>query len=194
MKSYRCKQCRDKWEEGTQIRDWIASFCSKSCRLEFQRVKVRKEKEKVKVRKVKAKTKKANSISVLKKKLWTTVSLFIRLRDSDDDNFCTCVTCWDYRHYKDSIQSWHYIASGQSSHHRYNPKNIHPQCYWCNVGKWGNVLEYQKFMIKKYWQEYTDWLFDTRNDITDLWSEEIKQLTVYYADMLYDLKLNKAID
>ena len=73
---YTCKQCRDKGEEWTQIRDWIARFCSKSCRLEFQRVKVRKEKEKVKVRKVKAKTKKANSITSLTKradKLWSEV-------------------------------------------------------------------------------------------------------------------------
>ena len=199
-KNYRCKleSCRDKNPIDSEvITSWIHRFCSKKCRLSFERAKAKKEKEKGKLKAKKKRDKKANSITALKTKLWKIVSEYIRLRDSDDDNFCLCVTCPSWtsrRHYKDSIQAGHYIPSGSSSFHRYNEKNIHPQCYWCNCWKGWNLIEYRPFMIKKYWQEYTDWLYDTRNEITPLWVVEIKELIEQYQIKLNKVKEWKAID
>lgn len=192
----KCKQCWTYFvrDINNPIEALGVKFDTKKCRKEFIRAKANKQKDKIKARKVKAKVKKAERVSVLKKKLWTIISLYIRLRDSDDDNMCICCSCWEKRHYKDSMQAWHYIASWQSSFHRYNEKNIHAQCYWCNVGKNWNVLEYQKFMIKKYWEEYTNWLFDTRNEMINLWATELKALIEQYKPMLEDIKSNKALD
>ena len=66
------------------------------------------------------------------------------------------------------MQAGHYIASGQSSFHRDNEKNIHSECYACNVGKHGNILEYRAFMIKKYGLDYTEWLYESRNEVAHL--------------------------
>ena len=190
----KCKECKIKFEKDFAVYQWCYYFCSKKCRQDFQKEKARKEKEKEKIKKQKAKQKKSESITVLKKKLWDTVSLYIRLRDSDDENFCTCCTCWMYKHYKNWMQAWHYIPSGASSFHRYNEKNIHAQCVWCNVMKHGNLIEYRPFMIGKYWQEYTDWLYETRNELVSVWKEEIKQLTDQYTLLLNEIKSKKAID
>ncbi len=195
MQTFRCRQCREKHSiEWAKITSWVHRFCSKKCRLEYSRIQKRKQLEKEKARKSKKREKKANSVSVLKNKLWTIVSLYIRLRDSDDDNYCICCTCWQRRHYKDSMQAGHYIPSGSSSFHRYNEKNIHAQCYWCNVGKWGNLIEYRPFMIQKYWLEYTDWLYETRNEITPLWATELKELIDQYGAKLAEIQSRKAID
>ena len=194
MKTYKCKQCNTKWESGTQIRQWVYSFCSKSCRLKFNQEKARKEKDKIKEKKVKVRIKKQNSVSYLKKKLWEKVSLYIRLRDSDDDNFCVCCTCGIRKHYKDNIQAGHYVPSGSSSFHRYNEKNIHSQCGMCNVVRWWNLIEYRPFMIKKYGLEYTEWLYETRNEIIKLWSMELKELIDHYTIKLNQIKSNKCLD
>lgn len=189
----KCRQCTVKFEKENAVYQGAYYFCSKKCRLDFTREKARKQKEKEKVKKQKAREKKSNSVSVLKKKLWTIVSEYIRLRDSDDENFCTCCTCGIYKHYKDNIHAGHYVASGQSSFHRYNEKNIHAQCGLCNVGKNGCVLEYREFMINKYGLEYTEWLYESRNTTIDLWSVELKELIEQYQVKLYEIKNNKAI-
>ncbi len=196
MRTFRCKleSCRAKTPTDTElITHWVHRFCSKGHRRSFIAEQNKKKREKEKARKQKKRDKKANSVSVLKNKLWTIVSLYIRLRDSDDDNYCICCTCWQRRHYKDSMQAWHYIPSGSSSFHRYNEQNIHPQCYGCNVGKWGNLIEYRPFMIQKYWLEYTDWLYETRNEIIPLWATELKELIDQYTVKLAEIQSRKAI-
>lgn len=198
MQNFRCKHCRDKKPIDSEIiLSWISRFCSLWCRRSFTAEVNKKAKEKIKVKNAKTRAKKKDSITNIKKRLWETVSLYIRLRDSDDDNFCKCITCpesTEKRHYKDSIQAWHYVPSWSSSFHRYNEKNIHSQCYWCNVWKGWNLIEYRPFMIKKYWQDYVDYLFDTRNELIDLWKVELKEIHEEYKIKLAELKLNKAID
>jgi len=188
MRTYRCKNCKNKHSiEWERIMQWLARFCSKSCRLSFTRAIKRKADDKVKTRKTKAKDKKANSVSVLKKKLWKIVSEYIRRRDSNWDWIWNCCTCGIEKHWKE-LQAWHYIPSGSSSKHRYNEFNIHNQCYWCNCGKGWNLIEYRPFMINKYWLEFTDSLFDTRNELIDLWVMEIKELTEEFTIKLNNLK------
>ena len=189
----KCKHCTKYFPKEEKIVVWWINVCSKWCSRSYLAAKKKKVQEKEKVKNQKKRAKKADTITVLKKKLWTIVSEYIRLRDSNDDNYCKCATCDNFKHYKDSMQAGHYIASWQSSFHRYNEKNIHPQCYWCNVWKHWNVLEYQKFMIIKYWKEYTDYLYDTRNELADVWKEAIKELTVQYKKKLEEIKMNKIL-
>jgi len=187
MKTYRCKECRDKHSiEWEVIMSWIHRFCSKLCRRSFNAQEKKKVVHKEKIRNAKKRDKKANSVSVLKKKLWKIVSEYIRRRDSNEDWIWKCATCPIEKPWKE-LQAWHYIPSGSSSKHRYNEFNIHNQCYWCNCGKGWNLIEYRPFMIKKYWLEFTDSLFDTRNELIDLWVVEIKELIEQYTTKLNNL-------
>ena len=188
MRTYRCKYCREKnpidWE---QIIQWVHRFDSKGCRLKFINEQKRKDKEKVKVKKVKVREKKANSISVLKIKLWKIVSEYIRRRDSDKEWIWKCCTCDTRKHWKE-LQAWHYIPSWSSSFHRYNDTNIHIQCFQCNVRKHWNLIEYRPFMIENYWLTHVEELYETRNNISKLWSMEIQDLIKEYTIKLNNLK------
>lgn len=187
MQSYKCAYCWTRnpidWE---LITSGIKRFDKKICRVKFNADKRQKELTKIKVRKTKKKDKKDNSVSVLKKKLWKIVSEYIRRRDSNSDWIWKCCTCWLEKHYKE-LQAGHYIPSGSSSKHRYNEFNIHIQCYWCNCGKWWNLIEYRPFMIEKYWLEFTESLFETRNELINLWTVEIKELIEKYSNKLNNL-------
>lgn len=79
-----------------------------------------------------------------KKKLIATLdrwfSKFIRLRDSDANGFCRCVTCPKILPWKE-MDAGHFI-SREKIVTRYDEKNVHAQCPWCNRFKAGNQFEH----------------------------------------------------
>ena len=76
---------------------------------------------------------------------------YVRLKASDDNGYCTCVTCGKVDHYK-AMQGGHFIPRGRTIFKLYEP-NIHPQCPHCNC--WGMkqahyVLRYREWMVDYY--------------------------------------------
>lgn len=57
-------------------------------------------------------------------------SLYIRVRDSYDNGYCSCITCGTPRHWK-SLQCGHYMKRGKPNT-RFHEKNCHAQCSTCN--------------------------------------------------------------
>lgn len=79
----------------------------------------------------------------LHKKLWTLFSKFIRERDN-----YICFTCgkksWP-------AQAGHYITGATCRKYLFfDERNVHCQCYHCNVNLSGNWPAYQKKMWAKY--------------------------------------------
>jgi len=75
----------------------------------------------------------------------------VRLKASDDNGYCTCVTCGKVDHYK-AMQGGHFISRGRTIFKLYEP-NIQPQCPHCNC--WGMkqahyVLRYREWMVDYY--------------------------------------------
>ena len=94
------------------------------------------------------KTKKP-SRSKLIKKLDNVFSQYIRLSRSDDQGFCTCVTCGKSAHWKEGgIQAGHFISRKHYSV-RWDEDNVHPQCVGCNVFKAGEQYKYSIFLGEK---------------------------------------------
>lgn len=58
-------------------------------------------------------------------------SQYIRLRYSDREGNCSCVTCGKKMYWKDA-QNGHY-RSRSCLKYRFNERNCHPQCYNCNI-------------------------------------------------------------
>ena len=56
---------------------------------------------------------------------------YVRLKASDDNGYCTCVTCGKVDHYK----AMQFFFSSRRRHTRFKlfEENIHPQCPACNV-------------------------------------------------------------
>jgi hypothetical protein len=98
------------------------------------------------------KTTTKKGLKSLKKKAWTLFSKYIRLRDCLKTTGTTthgvCITC--SRNYPiESLQAGHFIA-GRSNAVLFNEEMTHAQCYACNVGLHGNVLEYRRKIIEMY--------------------------------------------
>jgi hypothetical protein len=57
-------------------------------------------------------------------------SKYIRLRDANESGYCQCITCMRWHHWKD-IDCGHFVKRNKLTV-RYNEKNAHAQCRYCN--------------------------------------------------------------
>ena len=85
---------------------------------------------------------------MIDKKLWPVFSEFIRLRDSNENGFVTCITCPNIRYWK-NVDCGHGVSRGHMAT-KYDEQNNHGQCKICNCHKRGNPIEYKKAVEKKY--------------------------------------------
>jgi len=93
--------------------------------------------------------------SALKNKLWKIVSEYIRRRDADDEGLVECCTCKKVGHWN-RMQAGHFVASSQGNATRWDERNIHAQCYRCNINLGGNGPEYYPFMVNKYGLDFVN--------------------------------------
>ena len=75
----------------------------------------------------------------------------VRLKASDENGYCQCVTCGKTDHYK-SMQGGHFIPRSRAVFKLFE-ENIQVQCPACNL--WGMkqahyVLRYRQWMVDKY--------------------------------------------
>jgi hypothetical protein len=103
------------------------------------------------------------STTVLKKKLDTIFSIYIRLKYADQDLNVKCFTCDKVYHYK-KIQNGHFYSRGILSL-RYDEQNCRPQCYGCNIARNGNYIEYYKRLEKEIGKGGMDYLEYKRHQI-----------------------------
>ena len=144
-------------------------------------------KEAIKKQKVKKKVvkKKPKTIGYYKKKLWTEVSIFIRRRDDGQ-----CFTCFQKKHWKE-MQAGHMIPRSIGGFQLYfHEKNIHCQCYNCNINSGGNGAVYADNFIRKYGQEEFDEILRLKNSIAEHMSP--KQKIQWYVEQIEHYKaINK---
>lgn len=64
--------------------------------------------------------------------LWDMFSIFIRLRDADENGYVKCCTCGKMARWRgDGMQAGHFVGR-QHWGTRYNEKNVNTQCGGCN--------------------------------------------------------------
>jgi 5-methylcytosine-specific restriction endonuclease McrA len=81
-------------------------------------------------------------------KLDTSFSEFIRLRDSDHQGVCKCVTCGDFKHFT-QMDAGHFITRDNMAT-RWEEENVNAQCQSCNRFKGGKQYEHGLAIDKKY--------------------------------------------
>lgn len=99
--------------------------------------------------------KKLPSLSVLRKKAWGMVSMYVRMKGADDLGYTKCVTCGLARHWKE-LQAGHFVPQAQGNAARWDLRNIHPQCYRCNINLGGNGAEFGPYIRNLYGDEGYD--------------------------------------
>ena len=70
---------------------------------------------------------KKKKLSTVKKRVWTLISRYIRLKNADHNGYVSCVTCGSTKHYKE-LQAGHFIPQAQGNAVKFDLRNIAPQC------------------------------------------------------------------
>lgn len=115
-----------------------------------------------------------------KEKCWSAFSLYIRLKYSDWRENCTCVTCGKTQHYKKQ-QAGHFVQ-GRRNAVLFDERNVHPQCYGCNICKSGNLYQYGKFMEKTYGQDVIDELFKLNDTTVKYTIQDYEEMTKEFKE------------
>lgn len=122
-------------------------------------------------------------------KLWTIFSQYIRLRDSNENGYCTCITCPAIRYYK-NMDCGHGIPR-QHMATKYAEKNNHAQCKQCNGFEGGKREKYKAAIDKKYGPGTWDMLELTSRMATKLGPFEIKTMIFFYTKEVAKLRAAK---
>lgn len=140
----------------------------------------------------KTKTKNRHDTAKLREKLDNVFSLFIRLRDSDDNGFCTCISCGSVHHYK-QMDCGHFIPREELGT-RYNLENCNSQCINCNRHQSGNITGYKRGIIRKYGISTIGELESLARLIYKMTPADYKYYIDYYRKEIKRLKAQKGID
>lgn len=94
---------------------------------------------------------KKRSLPYQKDLTWKQFSIFIRLRDSDDQGYCKCATCPKIVFWKDGL----YINAGHAVPGRgnavlFDESLVHAQCSGCNNDGGGEQYKFIEFLKKKH--------------------------------------------
>jgi len=130
--------------------------------------------------------KKKVSKSKLKIKAWDLLSKIIRLKYSDDNGYCSCVTCGITKHWSE-LQAGHFIPKAAGNSVYFLEENIHPQCVSCNIFKAGNLTEYTLFMIDLYGRDEVERLKQVRDEKIKITLQDYEDMIIDYTKRLKDL-------
>ena len=114
------------------------------------------------------------STAKLKSELFTLVQLLARLEDVDPTGFGHCISCWKKLNRREG-DGWHYISRTHMST-AFDLRNIHLQCKHCNGQLHWNVIEYRKWLIKKYWLDLIEELERKKHETKQYTVEELQSL------------------
>ena len=132
----RCKVCKDKFEPKYFLqKTCFEPDCIIKYKNQVKSKEWKKEKKRIKERL------KTHSDHV--QELQKVFNKFIRLRDVNQ----LCISCNKPLPVK--YDAGHYRSCGSSPEHRFNEKNCHAQCVYCNQHLHGNLIEYRKGLIKR---------------------------------------------
>ena len=118
-------------------------------------------------------------------------SLYIRLRDSDDNGMIRCCSCGKMFHYK-SGDAGHYVNRKHKSL-RFSEINVHGQCISCNRFSEGNITGYTLFMIEQYGQEIIKKLEIAKKQTVKFGQLEIKATSDFYRNKAKELAKLKGL-
>ena len=132
------------------------------------------------------------SQATLVKKLDKVFSQYIRLRDSDANGYCRCISCNRVHYWKD-IQNGHYMSRRYLST-RFDEMNCNAQCVACNIFNQGNIQMYRQNLIKKIGEKNVDYLEYNAKGTTKRYSVfELQELIKYYTILVGKLESEKSI-
>jgi len=102
--------------------------------------------------------KKTKTITALHGKAAKLMQCLVRLKASDDNGYCSCVTCGVTKKWNEGMQGGHFMNRDRAPT-KLLEENIHPQCEGCNgFGmKYQDIRQvYTLYMIDMYGRDEVD--------------------------------------
>lgn len=132
------------------------------------------------------------NISWYKKILWRWFSQYIRLRDSDENGICTCITCGrKHRWNGGQIDAGHYIPKNKGNAIYFDEQDVNAQCKYCNKYLHGNIGSYIIAIDKKYGPGTATTLELKSREIKSFTIDELIEKINYYKVKTKELLLTK---
>jgi len=128
---------------------------------------------------------------MLDDKLWTQFSLFVRLRDADENGYIICCTSGRRVHYKDA-DAGHFIGRRHLAT-KFDERNVHAQSRNDNRFNGGRQYEFSLFIDRKYGKGTADKLLVASRQLCKRGKFEIDQLTKHYRNEVVRLKKEKGL-
>lgn len=140
------------------------------------------------VKKKKPKTLKSKLIEQLDAEF----SKYIRLKYSDQNGYCRCISCGKIVFWKE-IQNGHYMSRRYFST-RWSEDNCRPQCVACNMFNQGNIQMYRRGLIKEIGEQRVDLVEAMARQSTSKKSEfEYAELIKHYKKEVIALLKEKGL-
>jgi hypothetical protein len=116
-------------------------------------------------------------------------SMFIRLRDADENGIAKCCTCGKYDIVK-QMDCGHFIKR-QHMATRFSEVNCATQCKKCNAFEQGRNEDFERYLIKRWGQARVNLLKLPQTRKLTLY--DIDYLSVYYKQKATELAREKGI-
>lgn len=132
------------------------------------------------IRRKKIAKKSKTPIAKVKEKLWEAVRNLIRKRDGN-----VCFVCKKGGLAGANWHGGHFIPSSTCGMFlRYDIRNVHSSCYYCNINLGGNGGQFYKSLAEEYGQKFVDQLFIDKQKTVKWGIPELEQMTEYYEGLL----------
>lgn len=122
-------------------------------------------------------------------RLWKVFSEWIRLRDSDENGYCKCITSGRYVHWK-LCDAGHFISRRHKST-KFHEQNVNAQSRNDNRFNAGNQYAYSKAIDRKYGPGTADKLLVMSRMTCKRDQFEIDVMTKYYSEKVKELRKQK---
>lgn len=124
-------------------------------------------------------------------KLDTVFSEFIRLRDSDSNGICKCITCNTPDHWR-QVDAGHFVTR-ENMATRWEEENVHAQCQSCNRFKSGKQYEHGLAVDRKHGAGTASKLIVKSKSPCNWEDFEIETMAKYYRNAVKELKIAKGM-
>lgn len=114
------------------------------------------------------------SYKTLKIKLDKVHSLWIRMKDADDNGMVFCYTCPEFKHYKE-MDCGHFITRNRLSI-RWDERNTAPQCKGCNIFRNGEQYLFGLGIDKEFGKGTVEKLQDLANKSIKLSRVDLQEM------------------
>jgi len=171
----RCKNCK---EPFTPIRTTLEKYCSKS---ECMQVFISEAKEKAWKKTKAVKKEELMTVQDYVKIAQQVFNKYIRLRDKDKG----CISCG--KPLVGKFDAGHYWSAGGHWNVRFDERNTHGQCVFCNQHKHGNINEYAERLPERIGMIRFMQLGVDARETRKFTIEELKEIIETYKQKIKEL-------